>query len=71
MAGGCARVPAGLLRFAVAGEPSFETVMAQARRPLPDPRIASGLSQTILLRKSDARPDVRGSTSRDLRPGAG
>jgi hypothetical protein len=34
------------------GEPNFETVMAGARRPLPDPRIASGVSQTILLRKS-------------------
>ncbi len=34
------------------GEPGFETVMALARKPLPDPRIASGLSQTILLRRS-------------------
>ncbi len=34
------------------GEPSFATVLAQARRPLADPRIASALSQTILLKKS-------------------
>jgi hypothetical protein len=38
------------------GEPSFERVLAQARRPLPDPRIASGIPQAIVLRKS---PDER------------
>jgi hypothetical protein len=34
------------------GEPSFTKVVEQARRPLADARIASGLSQTILTRKS-------------------
>ena len=34
------------------GQPSFETVLAQARRPLPDPRITSGIPHAIVLRKS-------------------
>ena len=34
------------------GEPSLAKVVDQARRPLADKRIASGLSQTILTRKS-------------------
>ena len=34
------------------GGPSFAKVLAQARRPQDDSRIASGLSQTILLRKA-------------------
>jgi hypothetical protein len=34
------------------GEPSFEAVVAKARRPLPDPRITSGIPHAIVLRKS-------------------
>ncbi len=34
-----------------AREPSFATVLAQARRPLADARVGPGLSQTILVRK--------------------
>jgi len=34
------------------GEPSFNAVLAQARKPLPDPRVPPGLSQTIMLKRS-------------------
>jgi hypothetical protein len=34
------------------GEPSFETILAKARKPLPDPRITSGIPHAIVLRKS-------------------
>src|SRR5262249_23760830 len=34
------------------GEPTFEAILAKARRPLPDPRVTSGIPQAIVLRKS-------------------
>jgi len=34
------------------GDPSFVTVLAQARRPLPDPRIAAAIPDSVVLRKS-------------------
>ena len=34
------------------GEPSFETVLGQARCALPDPRVPAGVSDAIVLRKS-------------------
>ncbi len=34
------------------GDPSFPTVLAQARRPLPDPRVGAAIPDSVLLRKS-------------------
>jgi len=34
------------------GDPDFKAVLAQARRPVPDPRISADLPQAVVLRKS-------------------